>query len=117
VLCRLCRGPLLFHGAGCRWECALPRYIANCGASPPVPCQCLSRLLRAGAAIDVARPRCAGNHTAFMYIEDDDFLAWEALLGWAADQAPLAALGFTRSFARVETRADDGARTNPVLCF
>jgi len=52
--------------------------------------------------------RCTGNHTAFMYIEDDDFLGWEALLGWAADQAPLASLGFTRSFARVETRTADG---------
>ena len=43
---------------------------------------------------------CAGNHTAFMYMEDDDFLTWEALLSWADDEAPLAALGYIASLPR-----------------
>jgi len=52
---------------------------------------------------------CAGNHTAMMYMEDDDFLTWEALLSWADDEAALAAIGFTRSFVRIETLPETGA--------
>ncbi len=44
-----------------------------------------------------------------MYMEDDDFLTWEALLSWADDEAALGALGFTRSFVRIETSPDTGA--------
>ena len=53
---------------------------------------------------------CAGNHTAFMYIEDDDLLLWEAMLAWAQDEAPLAELGFMRAFARTETSKYTGWR-------
>ena len=45
-----------------------------------------------------------------MYMEDDDFLTWEALLSWADDEAPLAALGFMRSFVRIETSPETGAQ-------
>ncbi len=45
-----------------------------------------------------------------MYMEDDDFLTWKAVLSWADDEAPLAALGFTRSFARIETSPETGAQ-------
>ncbi len=44
-----------------------------------------------------------------MYMEDDDFLTWEALLSWADDEAELGALGFTRSFVRIETSPETGA--------
>ena len=50
----------------------------------------------------------AGSHTAFLYLEDDVFLSWEALLSWAADWEPLAALGLTLGFARVETSQTSG---------
>ena len=50
----------------------------------------------------------AGDHTAFMYVEDDELVTWEAMLAWAQDEAPLAELGFMRAFARLETRAADG---------
>ena len=48
-----------------------------------------------------------------MYIEDDDLLLWEAVLGWAQDEAPLAELGFVRAFARTETFSYTGARGLP----
>ena len=53
----------------------------------------------------------AGNHTAFMYIEDDDLLLWEAVLAWAQDEAPLAELGYMRAFARTETSNPKGEST------
>ena len=58
--------------------------------------------------------RPAGNHTAFMYVEDDELILWEAMLAWAQDEAPLAELGFTRDFTRLEMRAHDGAVGRPA---
>ena len=90
--------------------------VATISACEPGPAfrQAL-RGLTDGLACSSQQPlRCAGEHTAFLYLEDDDFLSWKALLAWADDQAELAALGFTRDFVRVETRTD-GARHKSTL--
>mmetsp|Transcript_6346 Transcript_6346/g.18245 ORF Transcript_6346/g.18245 Transcript_6346/m.18245 type:complete len:432 (-) Transcript_6346:294-1589(-) len=46
------------------------------------------------------------DHTAFIYLEDDTEISWEALLSWGADAEALAPLGFQRGFFRTEVRHD-----------
>eukprot|EP00667_Euglena_gracilis_P012411 EG_transcript_12744 len=50
----------------------------------------------------------AGNHTAFVYLEDDTLLPWSALVSWAIDTEVLAPLNFTRGIFRTEFRPTDG---------
>ena len=49
----------------------------------------------------------AGNHTAYVYIEDDTEVLWPALLSWAIDTEALEPLNFQRGFYRTEV-GDDG---------
>mmetsp|Transcript_1944 Transcript_1944/g.5772 ORF Transcript_1944/g.5772 Transcript_1944/m.5772 type:complete len:368 (+) Transcript_1944:50-1153(+) len=51
-----------------------------------------------------------GNHTAFIYLEDDTEVGWETLLSWAIDAPALEDMGFSRGFWRTEVE-NDGEET------
>lgn len=48
------------------------------------------------------------NYTAFVFVEDDLFLTWEALLKWDEDVQILHPNNFTRTFFRYEISPQDG---------
>jgi hypothetical protein len=48
------------------------------------------------------------NYTAFIFVEDDLILTWEALLKWVDDTNILLPHGFTRSFFRYEIKPEGG---------
>lgn len=50
----------------------------------------------------------AGDHSLFIYMEDDLELTWPALQAWAHDESILAPLGYHRGFVRVEFGQTDG---------
>ena len=60
----------------------------------------------------------AGNHTAFMYVEDDVLVRWPTVLAWAEDDALLAPQGFQRGFFRTEFNVESGPLFRPrvALC-
>ena len=48
------------------------------------------------------------NYSVFVFLEDDLFVSWEALLKWAQDSKILNRHGFRRSFFRFEINPKDG---------
>ena len=50
----------------------------------------------------------AGEHTAFLYLEDDILISWSMLVAWAEDKTMLTPLDLQRSFYRVEVAAATG---------
>lgn len=47
-----------------------------------------------------------GNHTAFVYLEDDTEVGWDNMLSWAIDAPALEDMGFSRGFWRTEVDED-----------
>lgn len=58
----------------------------------------------------VAEEYSKGNHTTFVYIEDDTFIPWPTLVSWALDTEVLEPLNLTRSVYRTEID-EDGSLT------
>jgi len=54
----------------------------------------------------VAEEYNKGNHTTFVYIEDDTFIPWSTLVSWAIDTEVLEPLNFTRGVYRTEIDED-----------